>query len=188
MALWSRVHMGSGDKYSTLYSFSVKPLVKKDDKVVVYHEGTFKGHHKVVVKRKESTNQKVAWPFDHVITWNYVAIEKRYIHFFEAYCHQSWEGVTFNEGILSTKSHEPLSCEIIHKFICRHDTKITKLRAKLKRCSSTSTRLISIKHGKLMICSIMPPLKGNWSFYQVFFLVQMKTNISPLTQGLWPPN
>ena len=139
MALWSRVHMGSGDKYSTLYSFSVKPLVKKDDKVVVYHEGTFNHkvkwpfdhmvtrgyvanpyvispltppmttkHHKVVVKRKESTNQKVAWPFDHVITWNYVAIEKRYIHFFEAYCHQSWEGVTFNEGILSTKSHEPL--------------------------------------------------------------------------------
>lgn len=50
VALWSRAHMGSGDKFSTLYYFSVKPLMKKHDRVEVFYE----------------------WPFDHIVTWGHV--------------------------------------------------------------------------------------------------------------------
>ena len=51
VVLWSRAHMGSGEKFSTLYYFSVKPLVKKHDRVEVFYE----------------------WPFDHIVTWGHVS-------------------------------------------------------------------------------------------------------------------
>ena len=38
----------------------------------------------------------------------YMANEKRYIHFFEANDRQIWDELTFNEGLLSTKSGDHL--------------------------------------------------------------------------------
>ena len=55
VALWSRAHMGSGDKFSTLYYFSVKPLVKKQGRVEVFYEGllTTKSHVPSILSRED---------------------------------------------------------------------------------------------------------------------------------------
>ena len=55
--------------------------------------------------------------FVHMATWDYVVNKKRYIDFFEAYDHQTWEEMTFHpQRYLNFWSRE-----IIHKFAKPHD-------------------------------------------------------------------
>ena len=109
----------------------------KNSRVFVYHKGPLTTKSHTLQSHSQMTplvNKNVTSPFSpglwssnypqwwlkvrgnqpqslmtlcHVIMRGYGANEKRHFRFLEAYDHQTWERVTFDERLIFTKPHEP---------------------------------------------------------------------------------